>query len=66
MDGFDILKARREAKVSQVALAKRLKLVSRTALTDIESGAVEVTDSFVLKAMGAIQELRAEREQEAA
>jgi DNA-binding XRE family transcriptional regulator len=66
MDGQDILKARRSANVSQQDLADALGLVQRGTIGDIESGAVEVTNAWVLKAIGAINGLSIKRDEPAA
>lgn len=66
MDGSQILLARRAARVTQEELAEALDLVHRGTLTDIESGAVEVTDAWVYKAVTAIDRLKAERSEQAA
>ena len=57
MTGRDIERARTAAKINQEKLANALGLVARGSLTDIESGAIEVTDAWVLKAIGVIHGL---------
>ncbi|MEN6581653.1 MAG: helix-turn-helix transcriptional regulator [Armatimonadota bacterium] len=58
MNGFDILKARKAAGVSQQPLAKALGLRGgRGTLTDIEGGLVEVTPSFAIRAIAMIQQI---------
>lgn len=62
MTGGDIKRARNGAKVNQADLAEALGLVHRTSLTDIESGAIEVTSAWALKAIGTISGLSANKE----
>ena len=57
MDGFEVLKARRAAGVSQEQLRTAMDLCGRHTLTDIESGAVEVADAFVYRAIQKISEV---------
>jgi DNA-binding XRE family transcriptional regulator len=61
MDGKDILRVRQGAGVSQTELSKALGLVQRGTLTDIESGAVEVSTAWALKAIGAVSGIAASR-----
>lgn len=62
MDGFQVLRARRAAHVSQWKLAKALRLCQRGTLTDVESGAVEVTEGWAYKALAKIQAIREEED----
>jgi len=66
MNGFDILKARKRHKVDQRTLQRALGLVQRGTLTDIESGAVEVTDAWARKAISAVEQIAADRSKRAA
>lgn len=61
MNGYDIHRARDAARVSQGDLASALGLVHRSTLTDIESGAVEVTTAWALKAIATIEGIAAQR-----
>lgn len=63
MTGFDILKARKQANVSQTPLAKRLGLTNRCTLTDIEDGTVRVTKAWIEKAIAAVREIADESKQ---
>jgi len=66
MDGFHILLARKNAGVSQDALAPELGLVARSTLTDIENNRVDTTDPWIIKAIVAIDTIksRADRRSE--
>lgn len=60
MTGFDILKARKQAKLSQKTVVRALGLKGgRGSLTDIENGNVEVTAVWVQKALAAIDQVAA-------
>lgn len=58
MEGFEVLKARRSAKLTQEQLRRALGLVHRCTLTDIESGAVEITDAYGHKILSTIEQLK--------
>lgn len=64
MNGTDIRNARKAAHVNQSDLAEALGLLHRTSLTDVESNAIEVTDAYVLKALGCISGIVAQRQHE--
>ena len=57
MTGFDILKARRAARINQSDLVKALSLSGRGTLVDIEHGEVDVTPEWATKAINTINEL---------
>jgi len=66
MNGIDILKARKAAKlqgrpVSQEELRRKLGLSHRATIVDIEIGRVEVTDGFVHHAIAVIEELASQK-----
>ncbi|HEY3297019.1 MAG TPA: helix-turn-helix transcriptional regulator [Armatimonadota bacterium] len=65
MNGSDIKRARETAGVNQQELADALGLVNRSALTDIESGAIEVAPGWALKAIGIIDGIRFNKQQDA-
>jgi transcriptional regulator with XRE-family HTH domain len=58
MDGFQVLRARKEAGISQGDLAKALNLSSRNSLTDVENGLIEITTDWAIKAISKIRELK--------
>lgn len=61
MTGQDIYRARRTARLSQGRVAEKLGLVHRGSLGDIESGAIEVTDAWALRAIGVISGMAPDR-----
>ncbi|MEN6356400.1 MAG: helix-turn-helix transcriptional regulator [Armatimonadota bacterium] len=58
MNGFDILKARKQTGVSQSDLADALGFQGgRGGLTDIENGNIDVTADWALKAIALVQHI---------
>ena len=62
MNGEDIKRVREKANISQDKLREALGLGHRCTLVDIELGRVDVTESFVYRALGVIAGIVAERE----
>jgi DNA-binding XRE family transcriptional regulator len=56
--GLAIAQVRKAGRVSQARLAEALGLGHRNTLTDVESGAVELTEAWFSRAISAIESLK--------
>lgn len=56
--GLAIAQVRKAGRVSQTRLAEALGLGHRNTLTDVESGAVELTEAWFSRAISAIESLK--------
>jgi ribosome-binding protein aMBF1 (putative translation factor) len=61
VDGFDIVRARRQKGVTQEELREKLDLTARVTLADIENGKVEVTPAYIYGAIAKVDEIVKER-----